>query len=116
MKCANCEAVNPDGARFCSNCGNALTIACVNCGTPLTPNAKFCFNCGHPVGSPTGGAPVSVPVQAATVPTQTTTAPAALESETERLQRYIPKEFLSKLEAARANRSMEGERRNVTVL
>jgi adenylate cyclase len=33
-----------------------------------------------------------------------------------RLQQYIPKELLAKLEAARASRSMEGERRIVTML
>jgi class 3 adenylate cyclase/tetratricopeptide (TPR) repeat protein len=39
-----------------------------------------------------------------------------VDSALARLEQYIPKELLSKLERARANRSMEGERRIVTVL
>jgi class 3 adenylate cyclase/tetratricopeptide (TPR) repeat protein len=46
-------------------------------------------------------------------PAPTATAP---EAHADSLERYIPREFLSKLEAARANRSMEGERRVLTVL
>src|SRR5689334_9395495 len=49
MKCPRCHTENPDNARFCINCGTALSIQCSNCGTELPANARFCSNCGQPV-------------------------------------------------------------------
>jgi class 3 adenylate cyclase/tetratricopeptide (TPR) repeat protein len=81
--------VNPEGAKFCLNCGTALAAACSNCGTQLAPGAKFCHNCGRPVEGAGGEA---------------------------RLKKYIPQELLTKLESAQKSRNTEGERRIVTVL
>ncbi len=120
MDCPNCQTHNPEGARFCFNCGTSLSINCSNCGTQLVAGAKFCFNCGHPVCAPvsstTGAPPPSqvAPSPSSSISTTLTTAPS--NSAHDRLQQYIPKELLGKLEAARANRSMAGERRIVTVL
>ncbi|MBI3760286.1 MAG: AAA family ATPase, partial [Chloroflexi bacterium] len=107
MKCPNCQTTNPDGAKFCLNCGNALSLACPSCGTPYAPGAKFCHNCGHALAPP--------PAPGGTI------APGAKrsgggEGDEARLQKFIPKELAAKLESARANRSMEGERRIVTIL
>ena len=114
MKCSNCQTVNPEGAKFCINCGNTLALTCSNCGTPLMAGAKFCQNCGHPAGTPI--ALVATPAPPSTAPPVMPTPTSAPEPAVGTLQQFIPKEFLSKLEAARANRSMEGERRIVTVL
>ena len=48
-KCPNCNAVYPDEAVFCSNCGTQLMHAniCPECGNELPENAKFCPKCGH---------------------------------------------------------------------
>lgn len=55
--CLNCGSLNSETARFCSDCGQALTApaanrqqqrTCSDCGNPLLPNAKFCENCGDP--------------------------------------------------------------------
>jgi class 3 adenylate cyclase/tetratricopeptide (TPR) repeat protein len=54
--------------------------------------AKFCHNCGYSL------------------------AAAADPSAQDRLQKFIPRELLIKLQAARSGRSMEGERRIVTML
>ncbi len=99
MHCPNCGVDNPDGAKFCTNCGKPLTLACPKCGTQNPAGAKFCFNCGQALG------------QTATVP-----APKPAPSFDERLQRYMPAELRRKLESARSDRSMEGERRIVTIL
>ncbi|MBZ0299660.1 MAG: AAA family ATPase [Anaerolineae bacterium] len=96
VKCANCETENPDGAKFCFNCGVSLTAHCPNCGAELPPNAKFCPHCGHPVAAANPAKPAT--------------------TSTDQLQRYMPRELQAKLDAARANRSMEGERRIVTML
>jgi membrane protease subunit (stomatin/prohibitin family) len=48
--CGSCQSVNPPNAKFCSSCGNALTVPrsvhCTQCGTAAAPGGKFCGNCG----------------------------------------------------------------------
>ncbi len=103
MNCPTCEAANPDQAKFCMNCGNALSFTCSNCGEASPPQAKFCSNCGHALaGDPTD--PAHLPQEAAR------TAGAA------RFKRFMPKELRTKLESARATGRMQGERRVVTIL
>lgn len=121
MNCPNCQAVNPEGAKFCHNCGTRLPVACDNCGATLFPGAKFCHNCGHAVHPP--GSPHAEPPRAIAPPQAAPPLPAAAPVRADhagqgqaRLDQYIPRELMSKLEAARANRSMAGERRIVTVL
>jgi membrane protease subunit (stomatin/prohibitin family) len=50
VACSNCHAPNSPGAKFCSSCGTAITVAknlhCTQCGTAAAPGAKFCGNCG----------------------------------------------------------------------
>jgi membrane protease subunit (stomatin/prohibitin family) len=51
--CANCQAANPGGARFCMGCGQPLAPAvahCTECGSELPPGAHFCAGCGTRVG------------------------------------------------------------------
>jgi membrane protease subunit (stomatin/prohibitin family) len=57
VRCGNCNTLNPESAKFCSSCGQALsapapapagaTVRCPECGTENAANAKFCANCGH---------------------------------------------------------------------
>jgi membrane protease subunit (stomatin/prohibitin family) len=78
VRCGNCNTLNPESAKFCSGCGQALaapapapagaTVKCPECGTENAANAKFCANCGHSLqtaaavtapesgGAPAGGA------------------------------------------------------------
>ena len=46
MQCANCNAQNPDDAKFCLECGAALARKCSRCGASNPPSAKFCGECG----------------------------------------------------------------------
>lgn len=105
MKCWNCGFENPPNAKFCNNCGQAQERACPNCGTKNQAGAKFCNNCGWNLQS--AGAPPVSPAKA---------QPRAAETPQALIEKYMPKELASKLEAARASRSMEGERRIVTIL
>ena len=50
--CPKCNAVNPEGMKFCGNCGSELVVpgkVCSNCGAVVPPGMKFCGECGTPV-------------------------------------------------------------------
>ena len=91
MNCPNCQTANAESARFCSNCGHSLTLNCPNCSTENSLDANFCSNCGEQLD-------------------------LAAATPQDKLLQYIPKELLSKLEAARSGHAMSGERRVVTIL
>src|SRR6266568_1028817 len=46
MRCALCGFANPEGMRFCEECGAKLVRVCPSCGHELRPTVKFCGNCG----------------------------------------------------------------------
>jgi class 3 adenylate cyclase len=52
MKCPNCGADNRDDARFCGECGTALTgtVVCKTCGTENPAGRRFCDSCGSNLG------------------------------------------------------------------
>ncbi|MCL2782131.1 MAG: zinc ribbon domain-containing protein [Actinomycetia bacterium] len=49
-RCPSCGNKNPDGVKFCQECGASLATAgprhCTKCGAPLAPDARFCGECG----------------------------------------------------------------------
>ncbi len=58
MKCDGCGLVNPEGMKFCGNCGRplvapqAVTVEsrsrnCVSCGRPIGWDAFICMYCGY---------------------------------------------------------------------
>ena len=74
-------------------------MKCPTCQTVNPSEAKFCMNCGTSL--------------AATVrATDTQDVGAA----TQTLEKFLPRELMSKLEAARADEAMVGERRVITML
>ena len=45
--CAVCGHRNPDGVKFCQECGAKLGPAvCISCGAQLAPGTRFCGECG----------------------------------------------------------------------
>lgn len=46
--CPGCSQQNPNSAKFCAECGGAMTTACKGCGSELPPVGKFCSECGRP--------------------------------------------------------------------
>lgn len=109
MKCWNCGAENPEGAKFCHNCGQPQQHKCPNCGTVNPASNKFCFNCGHNLQA---GAPAPAAAPAPSAPAARP-APATRDA---LVEKYMTKEVAAKLEAARSSRTVEGERRIVTIL
>lgn len=46
--CSSCGNRNPDGVKFCQECGAKLGVItkCPNCGSKLISGARFCGECG----------------------------------------------------------------------
>ena len=51
MRCASCKAENPEGLKFCNQCGTALKRLCANCSFENASSAKFCGECGAELSS-----------------------------------------------------------------
>ncbi len=114
MKCWNCNFENPQGAKFCSNCGQPQQRACPNCNTVNPAGSKFCNNCGFNLQA--ASAPASPPPTAAPPPRANLASPAASLARDSLVEKFMTKQVAEKLDAARASRSVEGERRIVTIL
>ena len=67
--CSHCGAENRAEAKFCGECGAALTAVCPACSTPNEPGRKFCYECGASLGG--------LPGSAAAVPALQRQTPAA---------------------------------------
>jgi len=46
LNCPACSTANEPGAKFCAECGAALTARCASCGTAHKPGQRFCAECG----------------------------------------------------------------------
>jgi len=50
-RCIGCGHKNPEGVRFCQECGTPLAAAapkhCTSCGAQLAPGTRFCGGCGE---------------------------------------------------------------------
>src|SRR4030095_3127348 len=46
MQCPSCAFENPEGMKFCNECGAPLKNRCPQCGFENPPHAKFCRECG----------------------------------------------------------------------
>jgi class 3 adenylate cyclase/tetratricopeptide (TPR) repeat protein len=63
MQCATCGTENRADRRFCSQCGNPLSVSCPNCGAANEPSDRFCGACGSTLGD-AAAARAAVPVAA----------------------------------------------------
>ena len=57
MRCQNCSAENPQGAKFCVQCATPFRRLCQKCGSENPPEARFCAQCatsltGDQIGQP----------------------------------------------------------------
>src|SRR5712691_11708301 len=60
MRCGSCDFENPEGLKFCNECGTALRRRCTQCGFTNAPQAKFCGECGTTL-SPQSSVPSAHP-------------------------------------------------------
>lgn len=98
MKCPNCEFENPEGMKFCGECGAKLEYICPNCSFSNPPQFKFCGECGHELSTPRSEA------KPQPSPDIDYTAPES----------YTPKHLADKILTDRG--AIEGEHKIVTVL
>ena len=89
--CSTCGHVNPDGARFCGDCGLSLAAPapCPSCGAANPAGQKFCNGCG---------------AKLAPARTRKESVPSA----------YIPSYMADRIRAEGS--ALKGERKQVTVM
>jgi class 3 adenylate cyclase/tetratricopeptide (TPR) repeat protein len=49
MRCQNCSAENPQGAKFCIRCATPFQNRCQKCGFENPSEARFCAQCAAPL-------------------------------------------------------------------
>ena len=116
MQCVSCGFENPDGVKFCEECGTKFVSLCPSCGHELRPTAKFCGECGTALTGKAKGkkqkAKKVVSPQSSVVSSSQPPAPLALTTE---FQTQDPNPQL--LDARlRDSRLDAAERRQLTVL
>jgi len=47
MRCPKCQVENPEGKKFCSECGSDLMSACPRFSSEILPSDKLCGACGY---------------------------------------------------------------------
>ena len=47
--CASCGELNPEGSKFCLECGKPFNLTCGSCGEGVPAKARFCTACGAKV-------------------------------------------------------------------
>ncbi|MBI3799403.1 MAG: AAA family ATPase [Deltaproteobacteria bacterium] len=102
MRCANCGSDNPEGTKFCGECGGPIQTRCPQCSFENLPSTKFCRECGTPL---TGQSSLRLQPQ---IPSP------------EPPQNYTPKHLaeriLAEQTAMEARGSPAGERKTITAL
>ncbi len=121
MRCPVCGTQNPEGAKFCNECGAPLlSITCPVCGAANRPHAKFCNECGTPLAPTSEGAQPptaptwpqgSAPQQQSPAHGQTEAAPPAWAALT-----APSRENAAENTAAGAWTTLEGEERRVVTI
>jgi len=75
MICARCQVENPEGRKFCSQCGAKLILSCPKCGAEIALGDKFCGECGHNL----------------TLPSEPALKELSFDEKIKKIQKYLPK-------------------------
>jgi class 3 adenylate cyclase/predicted ATPase len=102
MKCRKCQFDNPEGVKFCGECGVKLERICLKCGSSNPPQFKFCGECGHNLTLSSEPAPSLTPKD------------LSFDEKLDKIQRYLPKGLTEKILTQRDR--IEGERKQITVM
>jgi predicted ATPase/class 3 adenylate cyclase len=92
MECPKCQTENPEGLKFCGECGARMERICPKCHAANPPQFKFCGECGQALHKPSLSSPINY------------SEPRS----------YTPKFLADKILTSRS--AVEGERKLVTVM
>jgi class 3 adenylate cyclase/tetratricopeptide (TPR) repeat protein len=81
MKCRKCRFKNPDGAKFCNECGSKLEIACSKCSHVNPAGSRFCNECGQNLAQASAPSESSQPSQQPGLPSPLPEAATLSEGE-----------------------------------
>jgi class 3 adenylate cyclase/tetratricopeptide (TPR) repeat protein len=98
MQCPQCRFENPEGKKFCGDCGAKFELLCPNCQTPNPHQFKFCGDCGHSL----------------TQPSPAISKDLSFDEKIAKIQKYLPSSITEKVLSQRDR--IEGEKRQVTVM
>src|SRR5438093_1552288 len=103
MRCPNCGSENPEGLKFCNECGTALPRRCAQCGFENAPQAKFCGECGTPLtGQP--------------LPLRLSSQARLSESPLRYTPKHLAERILAEQAAMEVRGVTDGERKTITAL
>jgi class 3 adenylate cyclase len=97
MKCPKCQFENPEGLKFCGECGAKLERLCPKCNSTNPAQFKFCGECGHNLTLP------SIPPKE-----------LSFDEKLKKIQKYLSKGITEKILSQRDR--IEGEKKQVTVM
>jgi class 3 adenylate cyclase len=105
MRCASCGFENPEGLKFCNECGTSLKRRCAQCGFENASQAKFCGECGTALVANSQS-----PIRNSSFPTPSPLSPAS----------YTPEHLAERIRAEQAamecRGAADGERKTITAL
>src|SRR5919206_40984 len=61
MECPSCGSANPEGKKFCGDCGAALPVRCAACGAENPSGKRFCGDCGAALTASARGSTPAAP-------------------------------------------------------
>src|SRR5215471_7296848 len=85
MRCTSCGFENPEGTKFCGECGRSLMNRCPSCGAENLPQFKFCGECGISLKAGGQGAPAKRRKRQGTTTARKATPRATPEAERRQL-------------------------------
>src|SRR5712692_275716 len=109
MQCPSCGQDNPEGMKFCGECGAPFKNRCPQCGFENLPRFKFCGECGSPLAL----RPSAFQTSDSGLRTPGSPSPQSPASYT---PKYLAERILAERAAMEARGSTDGERKTVTVL
>jgi hypothetical protein len=98
MQCPKCQFENPEGIKFCGQCGVKLERICSSCNSSNPPNFRFCGQCGQKLDGPA----------------ETSLKDLSFDEKLTKIQKYLPKGITEKILSQKDR--IEGERKHVTVM
>ena len=98
MKCQKCHFNNPEGMKFCGECGIKLEALCPECDFYNPSGFKFCGKCGYNLNQSPEPSPKEL----------------SLDDKLSKIKKYLPEKLTEKILSQRDR--IEGERKQVTVM